>query len=80
MEHVVGVDCNDCEHVSLTEKEQVDNSRPHICNFYRIRVLHRSVLKPRSALHYRLYPCRQCCEDNYANFKNRPADNQTDTN
>lgn len=38
-------DCNECEHISLTEEEQHERApgSPHICTKYRKRVFHQSL-------------------------------------
>lgn len=51
--------CNDCEHVNLTEEQQHRTApgSPHICMKYGKRVFHRS---SRLGCHEMLFPCKEC--------------------
>lgn len=58
------VDCSYCEHINLSEWEQIDNGVPHFCCKYNERVFHRNSI-------FNLHPCKKCKEDNYKNFKEK---------
>lgn len=55
------MDCNDCEYLNITEKEQRrtnhGNSIPHFCTKYNKRVIHRASTRRHSGY---LYPCEEC--------------------
>lgn len=59
------MDCNDCEYLNITEKEQRraghGNYIPHICTKYNKRVIHRASSMRHKA---RLYPCEECEKEN----------------
>lgn len=59
------MDCNDCEYLNITEKEQRrtkhGNDIPHVCTKYNKRVIHRASSRYHKA---RLYPCEECEKEN----------------
>lgn len=61
------IDCNDCEHISITEAEQRKrgNQHPHICQCYMKRCKH-NIMKRDEVL---IYPCEECITDGYKNFR-----------
>lgn len=60
------VDCNNCKNLNMTEKEQLDKRRYHICLKYNKRVFHNtSNPKHKSTL----YPCGDCRCDNYESYE-----------
>lgn len=59
-------DCNFCINLNMSEEEQIDNSKPHICKHYGKRVLHRVTKKSHSGY---LYPCAECESDGYFNYR-----------
>ena len=69
------IDCNSCENLNLTEKEQEDKKEQtgrkedHICLIYNQIVFHNGCyfFEPKEML----YPCRKCLKDNYINYKTR---------
>lgn len=49
------IDCNNCEYISITEKEQMNNTREiHRCKFFNSRVYHKC---RKDGF---LYPCQEC--------------------
>lgn len=70
-------DCNACEHISITEFEQMvaaaggRDCPPHICTYYNRRVIHECT-SPYAFLHSaHIHPCEDCEDDGYANYKMR---------
>lgn len=62
------IDCNNCRHINMTETEQVDKRRHHICLKYSRRIFHNAnILKSDR----KLEPCWNCWNDNYVNYKVR---------
>lgn len=61
-------DCNVCINLNITESEQEDKTTPHICNYYRKRVLHKTN-KPQHDSY--IFPCRECVDDQYKEFVRR---------
>lgn len=61
------IDCNDCEHLNITEAEQrkQGNHNPHICQFYKKQCRH-NIMK-RGAVF--IYPCEKCAADGYKNYR-----------
>lgn len=59
-------DCNQCEHLNLTEQEQSQTKEPHICQFYNTRVLHNAHRQPHNS---KLFPCIECVKDTYKEYK-----------
>lgn len=61
------IDCNNCEHISITEAEQrkLGNCNPHICQFYKKQCKHNSM--ERDAVF--IYPCKECEANKHANFR-----------
>ena len=57
------MDCNNCEHLNITEAEQNirGNHIPHICTKYNQRVLHRATNKIHDEY---IYPCDKCLKEN----------------
>lgn len=64
------IDCNECEHLNMTEQEQTNKRDPHICLFYNVRVLHNIDRQPHNS---KLYTCSECARDNYVQFKLKKA-------
>lgn len=64
------IDCNDCIHLNMTEEQQCDSRKDHICLKYNKRVIHNSYNHKSKTHNKKLHPCRECCEDNYENYKN----------
>lgn len=63
------VDCNKCKNLNITEEEQTDKKKNHICLKYKTRIYHNSyMIKDTMG---KLYPCRDCWNDNYMNFEFR---------
>lgn len=62
------MDCNKCKHLNMTEKEQVDKRKDHICLIYNKRVFHNSNTVKHDE---RLYPCWKCRDNDYACFEDR---------
>ena len=60
------IDCNDCEHLNITEAEQrkQGNKIPHFCQVYRNWCKHN--IMERDAVF--IYPCKECVADKYKNF------------
>lgn len=55
------IDCNKCEYISITEKEQMDNVREiHRCRFFNARVYHR---RRKDGF---LCPCQECKGEMFA--------------
>ena len=61
------IDCNMCEHISITEAEQRKrgNQHPHICQCYGKQCKHNYM--ERGAVF--IYPCEECVADKHKNFK-----------
>lgn len=61
------IDCNMCEHISITEAEQRKrgNQHPHICQCYGKQCKHNCM--KRGAVF--IYPCKECVADKHKNFK-----------
>lgn len=61
------IDCNMCEHISITEAEQrkQGNKIPHFCQIYRNWCKHNSM--ERDAVF--IYPCEECVADRHKNFR-----------
>ena len=57
------MDCNNCEHLNITEAEQKQrgNHIHHICTKYNQRVLHRATNKIHNEY---IYPCDKCLKEN----------------
>lgn len=61
------MDCNDCRHLMITEKQQKElkiggfGFAPHICMKYDKRVFHRTQSRFHSGY---LYPCEECEKEN----------------
>lgn len=71
-------DCNNCAHVSITEKQQIADKeiKLHKCMYYNERVRHD--IRTLYPDHYDfLYPCEQCYKDNFEHFIER-GDDQND--
>lgn len=64
------IDCNDCIHLNITEEQQYDSRKDHICLKYNKRVIHNSYNHKSKTHNKKLHPCRECCENNYENYKN----------
>jgi len=60
----VNENCNDCKHINMTEEEQKDNSKCHICLKHNVRVIHGC-----KKGNY-IYPCLKC---NGNDFEEREA-------
>lgn len=65
MEFSTTMDCNNCEHLNMTEAEQnaIEHGAyiPHICKKYNRRVLHHTT----SIIHNEhIYPCDECLKEN----------------
>ena len=60
------MDCNNCEHLNITEAEQNfikqrgNTFVPHICTKYNQRVLHRATSKIHNEY---IYPCDKCLKE-----------------
>ena len=70
------IDCNMCEHISITEAEQRKrgNQYPHICQCYEKQCKHNYM--ERGAVF--IYPCRECVIDKHENYRSRYGrDNST---
>lgn len=58
------IDCTNCEHLSIDEKEQNliilqgGGLYPHICRKYKKRVLHFPYKEPH------IHPCNECIKEN----------------
>lgn len=67
------IDCNNCKNLNITEFEQrlLRPNKKHLCKYYNKRVIHRVSKRKHSSY---LYPCTQCENDNYKNFKDRNGD------
>lgn len=63
------IDCNDCRHLNITEKEQTDNKENHICLKYNKRVFHNSYMIRENT--EKLYPCWNCWNDSYINYETK---------
>ncbi len=63
------IDCNDCEHISITEAEQRErgNHHPHVCKCYKKRCKHNSTEQYAVFIH----PCKECVADKHKNFRGR---------
>lgn len=64
------IDCNNCEHISVTEMEQREqrkqgNHTLHLCQCYKKLCLHNSM--ERDAVF--IYPCKECVADKFKNFR-----------
>lgn len=61
------IDCNMCEHISITEAEQrkQGNKIPHFCQIYRNWCKHNSM--ERDAVF--IFPCKECVADRHKNFR-----------
>lgn len=64
--------CNLCEHINMTEKQQHETApgKLHICLKYGRRVFHRS---NRPGYHEMIFPCEECVE----NEQKGAADSET---
>lgn len=64
-------DCNDCEHINITEDQQrrIGNSISHFCMKYRKPIFHgiRKLIAP----HYKLHPCGECGGDGFKRSEKR---------
>lgn len=63
------MDCNKCKNLNITEKEQTNKKEDHMCLKYNRRVLHNNFRGKEPT--ERLYPCVQCCDDNYMHYEER---------
>ena len=69
------MDCNDCEHLMITERQQNElktdgfGFAPHICMKYDKRVFHRIQSRFHSGY---LYPCEECEKEN--DYEQRETD------
>lgn len=63
------IDCNNCKHINMLEKEQRDKREKHICLKYNKRIFHNccNSLKHEG----QLYPCWNCWNDSYVNYEVR---------
>lgn len=61
------IDCNNCEHISITEMNQrkQGNHNPHICQRYKKQCKHNSM--ERNAVF--IYLCKECVADKFKNFR-----------
>lgn len=68
-EPIAVIDCNDCKNISITEAEQrkIGNNNPHICLIYRKRCKHNIIKRDEMFI----YPCEECCCDNFSNYNKR---------
>ena len=64
------IDCNDCPHLNITEKQQTiihrgtgRNFVPHICMKYKERVLHYPYREPM------IHPCPQCEKEKESTYE-----------
>lgn len=73
----VDIDCNYCKHLNMAEAQQQNkengNSFPHICQYYKRRVFHRTREKSHNS---KLFPCVECSKHNYRQFLSGRADNE----
>ena len=63
------IDCNNCKHLNVTEKQQTDKKEHHICLKYNKRVFHDSYTI--REVTEKLYPCWNCWNDEYINYELR---------
>lgn len=63
------IDCNNCEHINITEAEQreLGNYNPHICQCYGKQCKHNYM--KRGAVF--IYPCKECVTDKHENYRLR---------
>lgn len=63
------IDCNNCKHISCTEREQCELKElfgefpPHICHKYNKRVFHRVGIAKHGNHSSYLYPCDECLKE-----------------
>ena len=70
-ESIMPVDCNECKHISCTEREQHQLKKlfgelpPHICHKYNKQVFHNhKAFELRAKKHSSyLYPCEECLKE-----------------
>ena len=70
-ENIMPVDCNECKHISCTEREQHQLKKlfgefpPHICHKYNKQVFHNHnafELRTKNHSNY-IYPCEECLKE-----------------
>lgn len=59
------VDCNNCKHLNITEREQTNKKENHICLKYNKRVFHNANTIKHEKM---IYPCLDCLNDSYSNY------------
>lgn len=60
------VDCNNCKNINITEIQQIDKAKDHICKIYNKRVLHNANTKIHDSY---IFPCIECKLENYKYHK-----------
>lgn len=63
----IGVNCDNCYYISLTEEQQhrLGKNNIHYCRTYNKRVLHMDNHKGYNDF---IQPCKECVNDNYDRF------------
>ena len=50
--------CNECRYINITEEEQTDNKRRHVCTIHVVKLHHKS--NNPKIKHTYIYPCDDC--------------------